>query len=185
MLPCVRDVVVDGRTIVSEGRCVGVDLPAIEQELRGIYRANAGQMTGLQRAWPQPYPPRCRSWFEMQLECRRCRGRSAPVASRTPSMPRPTAIYRGDRAAVPWAGLAIAGAGRWHSCAGRSLRHCARSSSDAEPRRNQNVLPETTDRQPRRDRHPVSPGPPRKVTSRRVAIYPADDAASPAVRIRR
>ena len=36
-----RDVVVDGRTIVSEGRCTGVDLPAIEQELRGIYRANA------------------------------------------------------------------------------------------------------------------------------------------------
>ena len=30
-----RDVVVDGRTIVSEGRCTGVDLPAIEQELRG------------------------------------------------------------------------------------------------------------------------------------------------------
>ena len=37
-----RDVVVDGRTIVSEGRCTGVDLPAIEKELRGIYRANAG-----------------------------------------------------------------------------------------------------------------------------------------------
>ena len=36
-----RDVVVDGRTIVSEGRCTGVDLPAVEQELRGIYRANA------------------------------------------------------------------------------------------------------------------------------------------------
>ena len=33
-----RDVVVDGRTIVSGGRCIGVDLPAIEQELRGIYR---------------------------------------------------------------------------------------------------------------------------------------------------
>ena len=29
-----RDVVVDGRTIVSDGRCLGVDLPAIEQELR-------------------------------------------------------------------------------------------------------------------------------------------------------
>ena len=37
----VRDVVVDGRTVVSEGRCMGVDLPAIEKELRGMYRANA------------------------------------------------------------------------------------------------------------------------------------------------
>ena len=47
----VRDVVVDGRTVVSDGRCIGVDLPAIEQELRGMYRANAGQLSGLQRAW--------------------------------------------------------------------------------------------------------------------------------------
>ena len=39
----VRDVVVDGRKIVSEGRCTGVDLPAIDEELRGIYRANARQ----------------------------------------------------------------------------------------------------------------------------------------------
>lgn len=65
----VRDVVVDGRTIVSEGRCVGVDLPAIEQELRGIYRANAKQMTGLQRAWPR-LSASLQGWFEMQLECR-------------------------------------------------------------------------------------------------------------------
>ena len=34
----VRDVVVDGRTIVREGKVVGVDLPAIERELRGMYR---------------------------------------------------------------------------------------------------------------------------------------------------
>ena len=33
-----HDVVVDGRAIVSEGRCLGVDLPAIEKELRAIYR---------------------------------------------------------------------------------------------------------------------------------------------------
>lgn len=67
--PMVRNVVVDGHTIVSEGRCVGVDLPAIEQELRGIYRANAGQMTGLQRAWPQ-LSASLQNWFEMQLDCR-------------------------------------------------------------------------------------------------------------------
>ena len=35
-----REVVVDGRTIVRDGRCLGVDLPAIETELRDIYRAN-------------------------------------------------------------------------------------------------------------------------------------------------
>ena len=47
-----RDVVVDGRRIVNEGRCTGVDLPAIEHELRGIYGANARKLSGLQRAWP-------------------------------------------------------------------------------------------------------------------------------------
>ena len=63
-----RDVVVDGRLIVSEGRCTGVDLPAIEQELRGIYRANAGKLSGFQRAWPR-FRPSLQSWFEAQLDC--------------------------------------------------------------------------------------------------------------------
>ena len=65
----VRDVVVDGRTVVSEGRCTGVDLPAIENELRGMYRANARQMSGLQLAWP-PLSASLQSWFEIQLACR-------------------------------------------------------------------------------------------------------------------
>ncbi len=65
----VRDVVVDGRTVVSEGRCMGVDLPAIETELRGMYRANARQLSGLQRAW-QPLSASLQNWFEMQLDCR-------------------------------------------------------------------------------------------------------------------
>ena len=47
----VRDVVVDGRTIVREGKVVGVDLPAIERELRGMYREGVRQFGGLQRAW--------------------------------------------------------------------------------------------------------------------------------------
>ena len=64
-----REVVVDGRLVVSEGRCTGVDLPAIEQELRGIYRANAGKLSGLQRAWPSLSPP-LQGWFEAQLDCR-------------------------------------------------------------------------------------------------------------------
>jgi cytosine/adenosine deaminase-related metal-dependent hydrolase len=65
----VRDVVVDGRTVVSEGRCTGVDLPAIEQELRGMYRANATRLSGLQRAW-SPLSASLQNWFETQLDCR-------------------------------------------------------------------------------------------------------------------
>ena len=63
-----RDVVVDGRLIVSEGRCTGVDLPAIEQELRGIYRANVKKLSPLQRAWP-PLSASLQNWFEAQLDC--------------------------------------------------------------------------------------------------------------------
>src|SRR6266849_869248 len=65
----VRDVVVDGRTIVREGRPTGVDLAAIEQELRGMYRANVRQLAPFQRAWP-PLSASLASWFETQLDCR-------------------------------------------------------------------------------------------------------------------
>ncbi|WKA27195.1 amidohydrolase family protein [Bradyrhizobium roseum] len=64
-----RDVVVDGRTIVSEGRCTGVDLPAIDAELRNIYRTNAAKLSGLHRAW-QPLSVSLQGWFEAQLDCR-------------------------------------------------------------------------------------------------------------------
>ena len=64
-----RDVVVEGRTVVSDGRCLGVDLPAIGHELRGIYRANARQLTPFQRAWP-PLSASLQNWFEAQLDCR-------------------------------------------------------------------------------------------------------------------
>jgi cytosine/adenosine deaminase-related metal-dependent hydrolase len=64
-----RDVVVDGRTIVSGGRCAGVDLPAIEQELRDIYRVNAKALSGLQRAW-SPLSASLQGWFEAHLDCR-------------------------------------------------------------------------------------------------------------------
>ena len=47
----VRDVVVDGRTIVREGKVVGVDLDAIERELQGMYRDGVRQFGGLERAW--------------------------------------------------------------------------------------------------------------------------------------
>ena len=64
-----RDVVVDGRTIASDGRCTGVDLPAIEQELRGIYRVNAKALSALQRAW-SPLSASLQGWFEANLDCR-------------------------------------------------------------------------------------------------------------------
>ncbi|QHO74857.1 amidohydrolase [Bradyrhizobium sp. CCBAU 051011] len=64
-----RDVVVGGRKIVSDGRCTGVDLPDIEQELRGIYRASAGKLSGFQRAWPQ-LSASLQRWFETHLDCR-------------------------------------------------------------------------------------------------------------------
>ena len=64
----VRDVVVDGRTIVREGKVVGVDLPAIERELRGMYREGVRQFGGLQRAWG-PLAGALSGWFEGQLGC--------------------------------------------------------------------------------------------------------------------
>jgi cytosine/adenosine deaminase-related metal-dependent hydrolase len=64
----VRDVVVDGRTIVREGKVVGVDLEAIERELHGMYREGMKQFGGLQRAWG-PLEGALGSWFEGQLGC--------------------------------------------------------------------------------------------------------------------
>ncbi|MDP3689859.1 amidohydrolase family protein [Bradyrhizobium sp.] len=64
----VRDVVVDGRTIVREGKVVGVDLPAIERELRGMYREGVKQFGGLQRAWG-PLEGALSGWFEGQMGC--------------------------------------------------------------------------------------------------------------------
>jgi len=64
----VKEVVVAGKTIARNGACVGVDLPAIEQELRAMYRANAGKLGGFQRMWP-PLAERLSGWFEQQLTC--------------------------------------------------------------------------------------------------------------------
>ena len=64
----VRDVVVDGKTIVHDGKVTGVDLPAIEQELRGMYRSSVKQFDGLERAWA-PLEAVLRNWFEGQLGC--------------------------------------------------------------------------------------------------------------------
>jgi cytosine/adenosine deaminase-related metal-dependent hydrolase len=64
----VRDVVVDGRTIVRDGRCSGVDLEAIEVELRGMYRASARRLSPFQQAWPL-LSGKVQDWFESQLDC--------------------------------------------------------------------------------------------------------------------
>ena len=64
----VRDVVVDGRTIVSEGKPTGVDLPDIEQELRGLYRSSVKQFGRLEKAWP-PLASSLGQWFETQWTC--------------------------------------------------------------------------------------------------------------------
>jgi cytosine/adenosine deaminase-related metal-dependent hydrolase len=64
----VRDVVVDGRTIVREGKVAGVDLDAIERELREMYREGERQFSGLARAWG-PLEGALANWFEGQLGC--------------------------------------------------------------------------------------------------------------------
>ncbi|MDP1584306.1 MAG: amidohydrolase family protein [Bradyrhizobium sp.] len=64
----VRDVVVGGQTIVREGKVVGVDLPAIERELRGMYREGVKQFGGLARAWG-PLEGALSRWFEGHMGC--------------------------------------------------------------------------------------------------------------------
>jgi cytosine/adenosine deaminase-related metal-dependent hydrolase len=64
----VRDVVVAGQTIVRGGRCITVDLDAIEQELRGIYRAGAERLAPFQRAWPK-LSTAVQHWFEAHMQC--------------------------------------------------------------------------------------------------------------------
>lgn len=64
----VKEVVVAGKSIVRDGVCAGVDLAAVEQELRGMYRANVGKLEGFQRIWP-PLSERLGGWFEQQLTC--------------------------------------------------------------------------------------------------------------------
>ncbi|GLR92988.1 MULTISPECIES: amidohydrolase family protein [Bradyrhizobium] len=64
----VKEVVVASKTIVRDGVCSGVDLPAIEQELRALYRTGAGKLANFQRMW-QPLSDRLSGWFEQQLTC--------------------------------------------------------------------------------------------------------------------
>jgi cytosine/adenosine deaminase-related metal-dependent hydrolase len=64
----VRDVVVAGQTIVRDGKPTGVDLPAIESELRGMYRASLKSYAAFSAAWPRFEGP-LRRWFSERCDC--------------------------------------------------------------------------------------------------------------------
>ena len=65
---CVRDVVVNGRTISRNGKPTGVDLDAMERELRVLYRKNVPQYCALERAW-RPFESSVSEWFSTQGCC--------------------------------------------------------------------------------------------------------------------
>lgn len=65
---CVQDVVVDGRTICHNGKLIGIDLDAMETELRGMYRASVPQFKALERAW-KPLESALTQWFRHQGCC--------------------------------------------------------------------------------------------------------------------
>jgi cytosine/adenosine deaminase-related metal-dependent hydrolase len=48
----VKRVVADGKVIVGDGRVLGVDLPALEEEMRQRYRAQMPMREGFLAAWP-------------------------------------------------------------------------------------------------------------------------------------
>ena len=64
----VRDVVVNGRTVVAGGVVAGVDLPAIDKELRRLYRLGADKMSGFQQAWA-PLEAELSRWYRAQCGC--------------------------------------------------------------------------------------------------------------------
>lgn len=65
---CVREVVVDGRTIYRDGKLTGIDLHALEIEIRGLYRASVPQFKALERAW-KPLEGALANWFKHQGCC--------------------------------------------------------------------------------------------------------------------
>ncbi|MET0907417.1 MAG: amidohydrolase, partial [Tardiphaga sp.] len=65
---CVRDVVVNGRTIVRDGKPTGVDLDAMETEIRAMYRKSVPQLKAFESAW-QPLEGALAHWFRHQGCC--------------------------------------------------------------------------------------------------------------------
>lgn len=65
---CIRDVVVAGRLICRDGSPTGVDLPAIETELRRLYRQMVPRYQALQSAW-RPFECAVSNWYRDQGCC--------------------------------------------------------------------------------------------------------------------
>lgn len=64
----IDEVVVAGRSIVKNGKVLGVDLPAAEVELRAQYRQQAGRYAELDAAWPQ-IEKALEGWFRDHAGC--------------------------------------------------------------------------------------------------------------------
>jgi cytosine/adenosine deaminase-related metal-dependent hydrolase len=64
----VRDVVVAGRTIVRDSRVTGVDLAAMEAELRAGFRKSVSQFAELERHW-KPFEAALTGWFRAHCGC--------------------------------------------------------------------------------------------------------------------
>jgi cytosine/adenosine deaminase-related metal-dependent hydrolase len=64
----IREVIVAGRTIVSRGRVVGVDLDAARRELRATYRAGMASRTGFAAALPA-FEAAVRNHYLQRLGC--------------------------------------------------------------------------------------------------------------------
>ncbi|WP_088348065.1 MULTISPECIES: amidohydrolase family protein [Rhodomicrobium] len=65
---CVREVVIAGRTVARDGQPTGIDLPALETELRELYRRNVPRYAALQEAW-SPFEAAVTHWFRAQGCC--------------------------------------------------------------------------------------------------------------------
>ncbi|MDR5173002.1 amidohydrolase family protein, partial [Methylobacillus flagellatus] len=64
----IREVIVAGRTIVRDGQVVGVDIDAVESELRDLYGRQRGCFSALENAWPR-IEPAVRHWFGSHGSC--------------------------------------------------------------------------------------------------------------------
>lgn len=64
----VAELVVAGRTVVEAGRVTGVDLPAVEEELRARYRAAMGDTAAFRAAFPL-IEPRIAAFYRDRLGC--------------------------------------------------------------------------------------------------------------------
>lgn len=64
----VREVVVAGRTIVRDGRPTGVDLDAMQTELRALYRRSVPRYQAFEQAW-KPFERAVAEWFRAQGCC--------------------------------------------------------------------------------------------------------------------